>query len=189
MNQLNSLWIESCRETITGYRRMTDAALRQLSDAEFFARPSEEINSVAIVIRHLAGNLHSRWTDFLTTDGEKSDRDRDREFEEWQGDRESLMRYFDSGWACLESAIAALNDESVCKTIQIRGEDHSVPDAFARSMTHVSYHVGQILIIARMVHHGQWNWLTVAPGKSADHNRNTWGTAASRSSFAEPDKT
>ncbi len=188
MDQLNLLWIESSRETIAGYRRMIDAALNQLSDQEFFTRPSNDVNSVAIVIRHLAGNLHSRWTDYLTTDGEKPDRDRDREFEEWQGDRDSLMEYFNSGWACLESALDGLNDESVLQTIQIRGEDHSVPDAVTRSMTHVSYHVGQILMIARMVHQGKWNWLTVAPGASDEHNQTTWGTAASRSTFAAQDE-
>lgn len=188
MDRLNLLWIESSVETIAGYRRMIDAALNQLSDTEFFARPSSDVNSVAIVIRHLAGNLHSRWTDYLTTDGEKPDRDRDCEFEEWQDDRDSLMEYFNSGWACLESAIGGLNDDSVAMTIQIRGEDHSVPDAVMRSLTHVSYHVGQILIIARLVHHGKWNWLTVAPGASAEHNRNTWGTAASRTILAAPDE-
>lgn len=173
------------RDTVSGYRRMIDAIIEQLTDDELFARPADEINSVAIILRHLGGNLRSRWTDFLTTDGEKPDRNRDTEFMEWDGDRESLMKHFDQGWQLLESALNTINEENVGETIHIRGEPHSVAQALARSITHVTYHVGQMAIIARMVHHGEWRWLTVAPGASALHNERTWGTAASRSILTE----
>ena len=185
MHQLNQLWIDSVRVSVGGYRNVIDSALRQLSDEEFFATPAEGVNSAAVVIRHLAGNLTSRWTDYLTTDGEKPNRHRDTEFDAWDGDRASLMEYFESGWQRLIDAIDSLNDETVTKTIQIRGEDHSVPEAMTRSIGHVSYHVGQILIIARMVHAGGWNWLTVAPGGSEQHNQETWGTAAARSAYGQ----
>jgi uncharacterized damage-inducible protein DinB len=180
-------WLSAIRETVASYRRMIDATVAQLTDAELFTRPAANVNSVAILLRHLGGNLHSRWTDFLTTDGEKPDRDRDNEFLDWDGDRQSLMDHFDRGWKALELALDAINETTVQQTITIRGEPHSIPQALTRSVTHMSYHAGQIALIARMVHQGEWNWLTVAPGASAAHNQSTWGTAASRSVFAERD--
>lgn len=179
----NQPWLTAIRETIDSYRKMIDATVAQLTDEELFTRPGPDLNSVAVLLRHLAGNLTSRWTDFLTTDGEKPDRDRDKEFEDWPGDRQSLLDYFDSAWHALTSAIETINDTNVETTIYIRGEAHTIPQALSRSITHLSYHVGQITMIARSVHQGQWNWLTIAPGQSSQHNQNTWGTSASRSVF------
>lgn len=178
------IWLSTIRETVSGYGRMVDATVEQLSDEELFSRPGPDINSVAVILRHLGGNLCSRWTDFLTSDGEKPDRDRDAEFTDWDGDRQSLLDHFHVGWAALESAIAMMDDNTVSQTIYIRGEPHSVAQALLRSVTHVTYHVGQIAIVARMVHQGDWKWLTVAPGDSVTHNQKTWGTAASRSIFS-----
>ena len=146
---------------------MIDAILEQVTDEELFLRPAPQINSLAVILRHLGGNLRSRWTDFLTTDGEKPSRDRDSEFMDWDGDRATLMKYFGEGWKSLELALQTIDDEIVDQTIFIRGEPHSVAQAITRSITHVSYHVGQMAIIARMVHRGDWKWLTVAPGASA----------------------
>lgn len=176
-------WIEAVSATIDSYRRMIDGAIAQLSDVELAARPRPDMNSVAVILRHLGGNLLSRWTDFLTTDGEKPTRDRDREFQDWDGDRESLMALFNAGWKALTDAIRQVDSSNIDQPVFIRGERHSVPDAFLRSLTHVSYHVGQITLIARLVHDGQWRWLTIAPGGSAQHNQQTWGTSASRSVF------
>lgn len=180
-------WLSAMRDTIESYRRMIDATVVQLTDDELFARPAPNINSVAILLRHLGGNLRSRWTDFLTTDGEKPDRDRDTEFHDWQGDRQSLLEHFDRGWQSLESAFDALDETTVDRTIFIRGEAHSIPRALTRSVTHVSYHVGQITMIARMVHAGDWHWLTIPPGSSTEHNQRTWGTSTSRRVFADPE--
>jgi len=185
MHKLNQLWIDSVRTSVAGYRNVIDSAIRQLSDEEFFAIPADGVNSAAVVIRHLAGNLTSRWTDYLTTDGEKPNRHRDTEFDAWDGDRASLMEYFESGWQCLIDAIDSLDDDTVTQTIQIRGEDHSVPEAMTRSVNHLAYHVGQIMVIARMVHTGEWKWLTIAPGASDDHNKRTWGTSAARSAYGQ----
>lgn len=99
------MWLESIKETVSSYREMILETIEQLSDQELVQRPGAEFNSVAVLLRHLSGNLQSRWTDFLTTDGEKPDRDRDREFMDWEGDRSSLMAYFEQGWTALESAI------------------------------------------------------------------------------------
>ena len=179
----NQIWLDAVNETLGGYRRMIDAAVQQLTDDELHCRPNAETNSVAILLRHLGGNLRSRWTDFLTTDGEKPDRDRDREFEDWSASRAALMAHFDAGWKALEKAVSDLNEGNVNETILIRGEPHSIPLAIVRSVTHIAYHVGQIVMIARTVHQGEWQWLTIAPGQSSAHNESTWGTDQSRGVF------
>ena len=184
----NSAWIDTVRATISSYRKMIDATIEQLTDEELFLRPAPKINSVAVILRHLGGNLRSRWTDFLTTDGEKPDRDRDTEFQDWEGDRQSLISHFESGWRALVEAIESLDDENIRQTIQIRGESHTIPQALTRSLTHITYHVGQIAIVGRLVHRGEWKWLTVAPGASAQFNKDTWGTSASRSVFGKDEE-
>lgn len=178
---ISTLWIGAMRTTVASYRKMIDGFVEQLSDNELSARPGAGINSVAVILRHLGGNLRSRWTDFLTTDGEKPDRDRDSEFLDWEGDRQALLAHFEQGWAAVEQALAVIDESNAGQTILIRGEPHTVAEALVRSVTHLTYHVGQIAMIARMVHKGEWRWLTVAPGGSAAHNAETWGTAASRS--------
>ncbi|EMI40374.1 DinB family protein [Rhodopirellula sp. SWK7] len=187
MNAETNLWLDAARQTVVSYRNMIDASVSQLSDEELFQRPAAGINSVAIILRHLGGNLRSRWTNFLTTDGEKETRDRDTEFLDWEGDRQSLIEAFDTGWSALVDALASIDHENVHQNVLIRGEPHTVAQAVTRSLTHVSYHVGQIAIIARMVHAGQWRWLTIAPGNSQTHNATTWGTSASRSIHAAVD--
>ena len=175
--------VETLAQTVRSYRNMIDKTISQLTDDEFFKRPSPQFNSVAVILRHLGGNLSSRWTDFLTTDGEKESRDRDQEFADWKGSREELMDYFSLGWTCLTNAIDQINETNLSQKIKIRGEVHTVIQALVRSVTHISYHVGQIAILARMAHAGDWNWLTVAPNKSAEFNQQTWGTSKSRSVF------
>ncbi|RCS53035.1 DUF1572 domain-containing protein [Bremerella cremea] len=173
-------WTEALHVTAVSYRKMIDATLSQLTDEEFFQRPAAEINSVAVLLRHLGGNLASRWTDFQTTDGEKPSRSRDDEFADWPGDRASLMAYFEEGWQQLIAAIDAANELNPSMSIDIRGEAQTLATAFLRSLTHLSYHVGQISLIARTVHQGNWHWLTIAPGGSQRHNEQTWGTSQSR---------
>ena len=179
----HNAWIDAAAETVSSYRRMIDATVDQLSDEELHAHPASDINSVAVILRHIGGNLRSRWTDFLTTDGEKTDRDRETEFLDWDGDRNSLIAHFDVGWDALTSAIHLIDDSIINQEIFIRGERHTIPQALTRSITHLAYHVGQIAMVARMVHDGEWHWLTIPPGESADHNKRTWGTTSSRSVF------
>jgi uncharacterized damage-inducible protein DinB len=181
-------WLDAIRDTVTSYRRMIDGSVAQLTDEELHARPVDGVNSVAILLRHLGGNLQSRWTDFLTSDGEKPDRNRDAEFQDWEGSRQSLLEYFDVGWTALTNACESIDGSIIERTINIRGEPHTIPQALTRSVTHLSYHVGQIALVARMVHKGEWNWLTIAPGASTEHNERTWGSSASRSVFAGEDK-
>ncbi|MGE3315293.1 MAG: DUF1572 family protein [Planctomycetaceae bacterium] len=173
-------WLEATNESVASYRRMIDAAVVQLSDQELFARPAAGINSIAVILRHLGGNLKSRWTDFLTTDGEKPNRNREGEFLDWEGDRASLLAHFDQGWSCLTSALAQISDDNIATPVFIRGERHTIPQAVTRSVNHLAYHAGQILLVARIVHQGEWKWLTIKPGASQAHNQQTWGTSASR---------
>jgi uncharacterized damage-inducible protein DinB len=179
-NNSDRVWLDAMHDTVASYRRMIEAAIEQLTDEELHRRPAAEFNSVAVLLRHLGGNLKSRWTDFLTTDGEKPDRDRDQEFANWEKDRASLMNYFDEGWQALEQAISDMRETDLTNQILIRGEAHTIPQALTRSMTHLSYHVGQLVMIARLVHNGEWKWMTIPPGGSKQHNQQTWGTSASR---------
>ncbi|MEZ6150089.1 MAG: DUF1572 family protein [Pirellulaceae bacterium] len=182
--EANDRWLAAALETATSYRRMIDGIIEQLTPDELVARPAKGVNSVAVILRHLGGNLESRWTDFLTSDGEKPDRNRDVEFGDWQADIPSLISYFERGWNALICSLRALDSDSLNQTVLIRGEPHSVPQAINRTLTHISYHVGQMAIIARQVHAGEWKWLTIAPGESGSHNEQTWGTRSSRSVFA-----
>jgi hypothetical protein len=148
------------------YKRLAEEALAELSDDEFFRRPAEHVNSPAIIVKHLAGNLRSRWTDFLTTDGEKPDRNRDGEFEiAGEERRAGLMAAWEEGWAALFGSIGALGDKDLAKTVTIRGEGHSVQQATMRAALHVAYHVGQILYLVRWMRPDA-KWLTVPPGGS-----------------------
>ena len=150
-------------------RRLAEAALEQLDDGGFFAVGGPDENAVATIVKHVAGNQRSRWTDFLTTDGEKPDRNRDGEFEIGPDDsRASLMDRWEAGWALLEGVLAALEPDDLSRTVTIRGEPHTVLQALQRQLAHYSYHVGQIVLLAR--HHvgADWKSLSIPKGKSAE---------------------
>jgi uncharacterized damage-inducible protein DinB len=129
-------------------------------------------NSIAVIVRHIGGNLVSRFTDFLTTDGEKPWRDRDSEFEERTYTRAELLEWWDKGWNVLLPELAKLTDSDLEKTVTIRGQGLTVEAALARSVTHVAYHVGQIVILARMAKGEEWNWISVPRGKTKEYNQN-----------------
>ncbi len=171
----HKVWIEGVAATVASYRKIIDGAVEQLTDEELFISPQPHVNSVATILRHIGGNLISRYTNFFTSDGEKPDRDRDSEFAPWEGTRASLMAYFNSGWDQLVSVIGQIDEKTIDTPIYIRGERLTVASAFLRSLTHTSYHVGQIVLVARAVHQGEWRWLTIAPGASETYNRETWG--------------
>jgi len=151
-------------------RELAEKAYQQLSDELFFTKPAEHSNSVANIIKHVAGNLKSRWTDFLTTDGDKPTRDRDGEFVIGPEDtRERLLTQWSEAWTLLDDTIAALEESDWLRTITIRGEPHSVLQAIHRSLTHSACHVGQITYLARMLKTDDWRWITIAPGQSKQH--------------------
>ena len=153
------------------YKKLAERAIVQVSDEEFFATIDDEANSIAVIVKHIAGNLRSRWTDFLTSDGEKPDRNRDTEFEILDDSRESLMKFWEDGWRTLFAAIEPLTDGDFARTITIRGEPHTVVEAINRQLTHYAYHVGQIVFLAKHFRSVEWKTLSVAKNKSAEFNR------------------
>jgi hypothetical protein len=164
-------YLDECFRAFRGYKRMADGALTQLSDKDFFYLPDPESNSVALIVKHLAGNLRSRWTDFLTTDGEKPDRNRDQEFILTNGDtREDLMRYWERSWETVFNSIKGLKPADIAHTVHIRSEPHTVMQAANRSMLHIAYHVGQILFLGKHLRGAEWKTLSIPKGKSAEVN-------------------
>jgi len=156
-------------------KKLAERAIEQVSDKEFFATIDEEANSIALIVKHVAGNLRSRWTDFLTTDGEKPDRDRDTEFEVIADTRESLMQFWEDGWQILFDSLEPLTEEDFSKTVTIRSEPHSIVEAINRQLTHYSYHVGQIVLLAKHFRSNEWKTLSIAKNRSADFNREKSG--------------
>jgi hypothetical protein len=153
------------------YKKLADRAMAQAKDEELFYAQDEENNSIAIIVKHMAGNMRSRWTDFLTTDGEKPDRNRDTEFEDAPKSREELMRMWEEGWKRLFYALAPLDEWQMGQRVLIRGEAHSVMQAINRQLCHYSYHVGQIVMLAKQQRKAEWVTLSVPRGKSADYTR------------------
>ena len=153
------------------YKRMAEGAMAQVSDEQLFAALDPEMNSIAVVAKHMAGNMRSRWTDFLTSDGEKPDRNRDSEFEEPPATRSELTRAWEAGWSCLFSALEPLSEADLARSVTIRGEAHSVTQAINRQLAHYSYHVGQIVFLAKHFQSAQWKSLSVPRNQSAKFNQ------------------
>ena len=150
-------------------KETADKALAQVRDEDLFVMLDPESNSLAMIIQHLAGNLRSRWTDFLTSDGEKPDRNRDAEFESPEGvSRAELLARWEEGWACLLGTLSSLTEEDLGKTIRIRSEPHSVVQAIHRGMTHAAYHVGQIVLLSKHFASANWQSLTIPRNKSRE---------------------
>jgi hypothetical protein len=158
-------------ESFHNYKGLADRAIAQVHDEEFFAVIDAESNSIAVIVKHVAGNLHSRWRDFLTTDGEKPDRGRDQEFEMIEDTRESLLEFWKAGWETLFGSLEPLTEEDFGRTITIRGEPHTVVEAINRQLTHYSYHVGQIVFLAKHLRSSEWKTLSVPRNRSAQYNQ------------------
>jgi uncharacterized damage-inducible protein DinB len=165
-----SLWKAYFDDLLFSFRKQKDLAeqaLRQVSDEEFFGKPGEHSNSIAAVVKHVAGNLSSRWTDFLSTDGDKPWRDRDAEFIiAPQDTRERLLAAWEAGWSALLKTLAGLGEDDLLKTVTIRGEPHTVFQALHRSLTHTTYHTGQIVYLCHLLKKDGWQWITIPPGQS-----------------------
>jgi hypothetical protein len=153
--------------TCKKHKQMAEKAFAQLADGDFFRKPGEHSNSVAAIVKHVGGNLASRWTDFLTSDGDKPWRDRDGEFVIGTADtRAALMAAWEHGWSATLETLASLEEGDWLKTVRIRGEEHTVMQAIQRSVTHSAYHVGQIVYLSRLLTTGEWQWITIPPGQS-----------------------
>ena len=165
-------YLEEARRQMRGQKRMGEGAMAQLGDDEFFLTLDPESNSVAILVKHLAGNMRSRFTDFLMSDGEKPDRFRDREFEvSGTTTRAEVMRWWEDGWSCVLGAIETLKPEDVSRTVTIRGEPHTVLEAINRQIAHYAAHIGQIVFLAKHLRSSKWKTLTIPRGKSEEFKK------------------
>jgi len=163
-------YLKSARRQFELYQHLGEKAIAQLPDEALFFQPNEESNSIAVIVRHLWGNMLSRWTDFLTTDGEKPWRQRDAEFESLTKDRNELMQQWQEGWQCLYHALASITDNDLERIVYIRNEGHTILEAINRQIAHYSYHVGQIVYLAKMFRNDAWQTLSIPRNKSADYN-------------------
>jgi Protein of unknown function (DUF1572) len=169
MTDLAAHYLEEARRQMRGNKRLAEEAIAQLNDEELFVTLDPESNSVAILVKHLGGNMRSRFTDFLTSDGEKPDRFRDREFEITANtSRAEVMRWWDEGWAQLFAALESLKPEDVTRTVTIRGEPHTVLQAINRQLAHYAAHIGQIVFLAKHLKSNHWKTLSIPRGKSEE---------------------
>lgn len=171
MKQMIENYHSDAVQSFRSYKRLAERAIEQVRDEEFFAAIDPEANSISVVVKHIAGNLVSRWTDFLTSDGEKPNRNRDTEFEMIGDTRESLMEFWERGWKTLFDSLEPLTAEDFSRTITIRGEPHTVVEAVNRQLTHYAYHIGQIVLLAKHFNSSDWKTLSVPKNKSAEFNK------------------
>lgn len=164
-------YLEESRDLFRRYKQMAELAMAQVADVDLARQLDEESNSIAIIAMHVGGNLRSRFTDFLTTDGEKSDRHRDSEFEQAARTREELMASWEAGWRALFSALDSISGDDLERTVYVRGEAHSVLKAIQRSLAHTASHVGQIVFLSKHLCGANWKTLSIPRGKSEEFNR------------------
>jgi hypothetical protein len=172
---ISSEFLSATINAFEANKRLADRAVAQVPDDKLHVALDENTNSIAIIMKHVAGNLISRWTDFLITDGEKPDRNRDDEFVDSFKSRAEILGRWEQGWECLLRTLKNLSPDDLGKTVLIRGEPHSVPLALERSLGHTCYHIGQIVQLARIHGGEQWQTLTIPRGGSAQFNAENWG--------------
>lgn len=164
-------YLNSAVKRLLYYKHLGDKAIGQLNENELHFTPNESSNSIAVIVQHLVGNMLSRWTDFLTSDGEKPWRQRDAEFEEHQFNRTELLAHWEQAWGCCTATLQSLTADDLLKTITIRNEPLSVIDAINRQLCHLPYHVGQIIYLAKMMKDQDWQSLSIAKGASEQYNQ------------------
>jgi hypothetical protein len=172
---ISSIFLQSVIHRLGYYRQLGEKTFDQLADADFHFQPNDSSNSIAIIIQHLSGNMVSRWTDFLSADGEKSWRFRDREFDPTHATRMELLQSWDRGWSCMLAALGSLSPEDLEKRVTIRGESLDAIDAINRQLAHCSYHVGQLVYLGKMLRQEKWKTLSIEKGKSEEFNQSLKG--------------
>lgn len=166
-NEIIQDYLDDARKAMRAYKKLAEKALDQLKDEEYFVKLDDESNSVAVVMKHMAGNMFSRWTDFLTTDGEKPNRNRDYEFVIGGDTTKDEMRdYWERGWECVFAALDPLQIEDLAKKVFIRGEEHTVVQAINRQLMHYAYHIGQIVYLAKHFRATDWHTLSIPRNRS-----------------------
>lgn len=168
---MESIYLESVIKQFEYYKSLGDKTFSQLEENDFFWQYNEASNSIAIIVNHLSGNMKSRWTDFLTADGEKSWRNRDMEFEKLIKTKAELLLKWEAGWQCLFEALGSINKENIKQEVFIRNQAHTIIEAINRQLAHYAYHIGQLVYIGRMLKDAQWKSLSIAKGESTQFNQ------------------
>lgn len=169
--QFTTSYLKDSLDMFRYYKKLAERAMEQVTDEQLFAELDEGANSIAIIVKHMAGNMRSRWVDFLMTDGEKPDRNRDSEFVDPPATREALMRVWEEGWGHVFHALEPLTDADLARTVTIRGEAHSVMQALNRQVAHYSMHMGQIVMLAKHFAHDHWQSLSIPRNRSAEFDQ------------------
>ncbi len=185
MQSNDQLFLESTIKLFRHYKKLGEGALAQLSDEEVLLKPNEACNSISLIVHHLSGNMISRWTDFLTTDGEKPWRNREAEFEESYPDKQTTLAAWEKGWHCLLSALENLTPEDLFKVIYIRNEGQTVLEAMQRQLAHYASHVGQILYQAKIIKGNNFKSLSIPRGGSENFNMEKFNREKSRKHFTD----
>jgi len=170
MKDFERNYLTGLRKQFEYYKLLGERTFDQLSEADLFWRYNESSNSIAVMVNHLWGNMMSRWTNFLSSDGEKPWRERDLEFEEVIGSKKEMMLKWEEGWARLFGALESVNEGNIDQTVYIRNQEHSIPEAINRQLAHYAYHIGQIVYVGRMIRDQQWESLSIPKGKSQSFN-------------------
>ncbi len=178
-------YLDSIQKQFEYHKMLGDKTLEQLDEDDIHWKYNDESNSVAIIVKHLWGNMLSRWTDFLTSDGEKEWRKRDAEFENDIQNKVELLEKWEVGWHCLFQAIASINRDNFETTVYIRNQGHSIIEAINRQLSHYSYHVGQIVFIGRMIKGEDWQSLSIAKGQSSNYNQEKFAQPKRKAHFTD----
>lgn len=185
-------FLRSAKRQFLYYKTLGEKAIEQLEPEQLFVSLNEDTNSIAVIVKHLHGNMLSRWTDFLTTDGEKESRNRDGEFEESAStplsvtkDKEELMKKWNDGWDCLFNTLESLKPEDLSTIVYIRNEGHTALEAINRQLAHYPYHVGQIVFYAKLLKKSEWNSLSIPKNKSKDYNSDKFSKEKTRKHFTD----
>ncbi|WP_437921548.1 DUF1572 family protein [Sphingobacterium sp. LRF_L2] len=182
---MNSTYLSSVIKQFAYYKMLGENAIAQLDDESLFLQYNTESNSIAMIVNHVAGNMLSRFTDFLTSDGEKSWRNRDSEFEAILTTREELLKIWEKGWSCLFAALDTLKEGDLESIVYIRNDGHTVTEAINRQLAHYPYHIGQLVFIAKMVKNEQWKTLSIARHRSNDYNDRKFEQGKQRRHFTD----
>lgn len=182
---INNTYLESVKKQFLYYKTLGEKAMEQLEPEQLFVSVNEDTNSIAVIVKHLSGNMISRWTDFLTTDGEKEWRNRDGEFEETINTKAELMEVWNRGWDCFFNTFNALTPDQLETIIYIRNEGHTVMEAINRQLAHYPYHVGQMVFYAKMLKKTEWNSLSIPKNKSNSYNADKFSKEKSIKNFTD----
>jgi len=182
---INNIYLESVKKQMLYYKTIAEKAMEQLSEEQLFVSVNEDTNSIANIVKHMSGNMISRWTDFLTSDGEKLWRERDAEFESFTTSKKDLLEIWDKGWKCFFNAINSLEPKQLSQIIYIRNEGQTALDAINRQLAHYPYHIGQIVFYAKMLKKGDWDSLSIPKNKSNDYNSDKFSKDKSVKHFTD----